>query len=556
MAAPTTVCERLAEWICGLRYEDIPERVLQKARYQILNVMAGLHAGVDGEGAVAVARAVKRWRKPGACTVIPGGEQLALHEAVLVNSAASMALDYDDYLYMGHTGHSAVLGSWAVCEEEQLDTGALLVAQVIANEIGGRIGASAVLGPQNGQAWSFIHAAAGAALTAKLYRLDPARTAHALAIAMYQPPFTLWPGFMGGESKVLTAATPTVTGIQAAQLAREGLTGALDVFEHARDGFWASFTFVPLPHMLTGLGSAWVTDTLAYKRYPGCAYIDTTLDATFAALAEYRRTRGRALAPAEVRRIEVTANLLTVEMDNLAAGHADPARLAQVNVNFSIPFNVAIAVLAGKHGAAQLRQAALDAQERELRELAARVTLRHDWDMSFRVAAAFDRVLGRSSALAALSPGDVIKVLRGYVGRMGGAKKNSLDLGALVTGRGAALLGRVARGLAGRGRDGGDNGGGDTAPRDLSGVDFSRFAMTFPARVVLETTDGGRFEASQDVPFGAPGQRDYFETVEAKFRLEAAPRLSPARLEKAIGSVRALEAIPLELATQAFCGAA
>ena len=37
-------------------------------------------------------------------------------------------------------------------------------------------------------------------------------------------------------SKVLTAAGPTVTGIQAAQLAREGMTGAPEIFEHPRKG--------------------------------------------------------------------------------------------------------------------------------------------------------------------------------------------------------------------------------------------------------------------------------------------------------------------------------
>ena len=137
-----------------------------------------------------------------------------------VNSAASMALDYDDYLYMGHTGHSAVLASLALCEAEALSTRDFLLAQVIANEIGGRVGASAVLGPQNGQAWSFIHAVEGAAIGAKLWGLCRERRRRTPSrIALYQPTFTLWPGFMGPGSKVLTAAAPTVTGLQAAAFA-------------------------------------------------------------------------------------------------------------------------------------------------------------------------------------------------------------------------------------------------------------------------------------------------------------------------------------------------
>ena len=64
--------------------------------------------------------------------------------------------------------------------------------------------------------------------------LDAERTAHALAIALYQPPYGLWPGFMGPQTKLLTAAEPAAAGARAALLAAEGVTGALDVIEHPR----------------------------------------------------------------------------------------------------------------------------------------------------------------------------------------------------------------------------------------------------------------------------------------------------------------------------------
>ena len=349
------VVEKLADWVVSLAYDDIPPRVLERARHQIVNVMASLYAGTTSRDALKVVDAVRGWSGPGPCTLIPLGDRLRLFDAVYAASALGMALDYDDYLYMGHTGHSSVLASWAVGEAERRSTREVLVAQVIANEIGGRVGASVVLGPQNGQAWSFIHAAGAAAASAKLYRLDRAQTAHALSIALYQPTFTLWPGFMGPGSKVLTAAGPTVTGIQAAELARAGLTGARRIFEHPKKGFWASFSYVPLPGMMTGLGHSWVTDTLAYKKYPGCAYIDTTMDALFMVLREFEHSHGRTLRPEEVRGIEVEASLLSVEMDNLSAEHVgEHEPLSPVNINFSIPFNVALGVLAGRHTPAEL----------------------------------------------------------------------------------------------------------------------------------------------------------------------------------------------------------
>ena len=550
MSLPAT--RRLADWICSLRYEDIPPRVLARTRHQLLSVLAAVHAGARTDAGAAVYRAVSKSGSRGPCTVVPSRDRMSLADAITINSAYSMALDYDDYLYMGHTGHSATLGSLAVCEAEGLSTRALITAAVIANEVGGRVGASAVLGPQNGQAWSFIHAIEGAALAARLYGLDVTRTAHALAIAMYQPTFTLWPGFMGPQSKLLTAAGPTVIGIQAAQLAREGMTGALDIFEHPRKGFWASFTYVPLPHMLSGFGSAWVSDTLAYKGYPGCAYIDTTMDALFAALSEARAARGAPLKADEVASIQVEASLLTVEMDNLSAEHVREGEpLSPINVNFSIPYNVGIGVVAGRHTAAELSQEFLDAHAPAIRRVAARTSLRHDWNMSAGVARAFDAVLGRSSALASLSPAQLARVVRGYRSQLGGRKKNDIDvpgLGRFLLRFSPDIVRLVVDRLRRRRGPGAAPGG------DLSRVDFTKFEMRFPARVTLRTVDGEGYSARQDIPRGAPGQERYFETVEDKVRRESGRVIGGDPAERLLQVVLALEEHSLQDVISAACG--
>ena len=547
--ATSTVVERLAAWICDVRYEDIPERVLEKARAQLVNVIASLHAGARTDAGRAVLAVARSRGGPAEHTVIPTGERLAMRDALLANAAFAMALDYDDYLYMGHTGHSAVLASLAIAEREGLSTRDMLVAIVVANEIGGRIGASCVLGPQNGQAWSFIHLAEGAAACAKLLGLTREQTAHALAIALYQPTFTLWPGFMGPTSKVLTAAVPTLTGIEAAELAKAGLTGALAIVEHPRKGFWASFTYVPLPAMMGGLGEAWVTDTLAFKRYPGCAYIDTTMDALFMALADARQALGRPLEEGDVASIRVEASLLTVEMDNLSSEHVNPHEpLSPVNVNFSIPYNVAIGILAGRHTGRELDQGFLDRNDRAIRGLAAKTTLVHDWSMSALVVQAFGS-LGRASPIAALGPRELVRVIAGYRSQMGGAKKSSLGVGRLLGADGVGLAGRIARAVKARARG--------PSSSDLGGADFSRFQMAFPARITLTTRTGACFRARQDVPEGAPGQARYLEVVEEKLRTEAGEALGEPGVARALSAMRSVEDVTVsELVAQACWGLA
>jgi 2-methylcitrate dehydratase PrpD len=83
---------------------------------------------------------------------------------------------------------------------------------------------------------------------------------------------------MAPSSKLLSAATPTRIGIQAAYFAREGITGEPALLEDSR-GFWNTFAFIPLPDMMQDLGEFWAIQTLAMKTYPGCHYFQTACTA-------------------------------------------------------------------------------------------------------------------------------------------------------------------------------------------------------------------------------------------------------------------------------------
>ena len=149
----------------------------------------------------------RQFAPPGRATVLATGERSGPADAALANAVCSMAHDFDDIVWMGHTCHSAVFASLAVAEHEGRSSAELLIAVIAANEVAGRLGASSFLGPLNGQMWTFIHLLGAAAATAKLLGLDELRTAHAMAIALAQPPFPLQAGFFSSTSKLLAAAT-------------------------------------------------------------------------------------------------------------------------------------------------------------------------------------------------------------------------------------------------------------------------------------------------------------------------------------------------------------
>ncbi|MGH2759516.1 MAG: MmgE/PrpD family protein, partial [Actinomycetota bacterium] len=260
----TGATQQLAEWSSGVGYEDIPERIHPRTKAQILSVLGAIHAGRHSEGAVSALEVARSWGSGGEATVFLTGEKLPHLNAVFANACASVSFDFDDYVFAGHTGHSAVCAALAYGEHEASPGRDVLSAITVGNEVGGRLGASLLFGPHNGQMWSYIHVLEGACVASRFLRLDPTRTAHAIGVAFTQPPFPLMPAFMGPDSKLLIPASTTVEGCRAAELAARGWTGNRSILED-HQGFLRRFNETNLGWILSGFGEAWLSDTLTYK---------------------------------------------------------------------------------------------------------------------------------------------------------------------------------------------------------------------------------------------------------------------------------------------------
>jgi 2-methylcitrate dehydratase PrpD len=370
---------RLAEFIAGTRFEDLPPRVLESAGLQTLSMLAAAAAGHRTEAGAAVLGAfLGRSAAPDSdlCSVVGVAERVPLRDALYLNAALSMTLDYDDYLFAGHTGHSAVLAALAVAEKLGLSGRELVTLQVIANEIEGRIGASVLLGPLNGQLWSFIHAAGSAAVYARALGFDVDAIESALGVALLQPPMPLGHGFFGSEAKAILASMPGAHGIDAVELVRSGLAGAPGILDGPQ-GFVAKYTPRPIEGAFTGLGSAWLTDTLCYKPYPGCAYIDSFVDALLE-ITEHHHPE-----PDRIDRIEIAASVLTIGMDALSRPYLRGPDSDPVTLNFSVPYNAAVVLIDGELTPRQLSPERI--RDERVWELASRVKLEHDPEWTKRL---------------------------------------------------------------------------------------------------------------------------------------------------------------------------
>lgn len=510
----------LGRWISRLRHDDVPADVRRAARYQILDMVAAAHAAMRADEVAPVLRALARLAPAGRSTVIATSAKHGPTDAALANAACSMAQDFDDIVWMGHTCHSAVFASLAVAEHEGRETSDLVTAVVAANEVAGRIGASSFVGPLNGQMWTFIHLVGAAAASSKLLGLDAEQTTHALAIALAQPNFALQPGFLLPGSKLLAAATPTATGIQAAFFAREGLTGFPAILEDRR-GFWRRFSYLPLPVMLEGLGDLWVLRTLAMKTYPGCHYFQTALSAI-----DRIRARWPDLRAEHVRCVRIETTKLACEATRFASEYVAQGGLTPVAVAFDLALAAALLLHSGALSCAEIDREHLREHEAALRRIAARIEVRHDPALSARVVAGARAIGAGRAAIRSVGVRDLVHLARRY----GEDYRSTLASPAEAIRFAAALSRELRRQRRSRAVD----------ARDVA------IALPFPSRVTLERDDGRIAVEEIDVPVGALSEPGVEHELERKMVRETCAALGEPRARAAFAAGLRLEEQSLE----------
>ncbi|MDX2166211.1 MAG: MmgE/PrpD family protein [Deltaproteobacteria bacterium] len=369
------IARQLAEWVAGVTPESVPRRVVEEAKNQILGMLAAVHAGHFSDAGRVVSRTVRDWSGGKESTLIPSGERTAMHYAIAGNAALGMALDYDDYLLGARTGPTAVLAALALAEKIGVGGPELLAAQVVVNEVAGRIGLGAGLAVAEEPLAAFVHLAGGAVAGASLLKLDAAQTEHALAFALMQPG-ALQPGAcFGSDAKVLSAALLAPMGIQAAEFAANGLRGASDPFD-GEGGIFHTVGKPPLLGAFAGLGSVWLTESLGYKIYPAAHCLGTVIDAVLA----LRRQQN--LDPRRVHAIHVGVGPLTMAMDARSAPFVRGVDSLASTLTQSVAYPVAVALIDKELSARQFTRDRI--RDADVWALAGRVRLSLDDELARR----------------------------------------------------------------------------------------------------------------------------------------------------------------------------
>jgi 2-methylcitrate dehydratase PrpD len=333
---------RLAEFVTTTSLRACPEAVIAQARRAALDTIGVMLAGAAEPVARAVRAVARADGSVPLCTVFGTALRASTAWAALANGAAGHAHDFDDtnFALMGHPSVPLLAAALAAAEAETADGAAVVLAYVIGFEIDAALGLAVNPGhyTRGWHATSSIGTLGCAAAAARLLGLDTGQTRHALGIAA-----SLASGLkenFGSMTKPLHAGHAAQSGVQAAQLAREGLTASDEALE-GRQGYLAAFSGATLdPAALEGLGHRWelTASGIAVKPYPSCALTHSAIDALVELRARHR------LDPAQVAAVEVGVTAVVPDV----LRHARPA--SGLERKFSMQYCAAAALARGPLG--------------------------------------------------------------------------------------------------------------------------------------------------------------------------------------------------------------
>jgi aconitate decarboxylase len=364
---------RIADFVAGLRYEDLPAEVVARIKLLILDSFGCAIYGAELPWSRILRDTLEGLDTTRTCTVWGSDKRLSAPHAALVNGTLVQSFELDDVHRVGvlHVGAVTLPPLAAVVEMRPGLTGRDFLRSAVAGyEIGPRVGMC--MGSEHiGQGWHSgatlgVFSAAGSAAAA--LGLSAEQTVHALGIAGTQSA-GLMAAQYGAMVKRMHAGRSAQSGLYGALLAEAGFTGIIDVFEAEYGGFCSTFSRstdrYDLEQLSSGLGERFETLRISLKFYSCVGSNHTTLDAI-------RNMQARhPFGPDDIDRIVVHGSRVTV--DHVGWPY-QPQGLTSAQLN--LPYCVATFLLDGDAFVDQFTEEKVADPTRML--LSERVTVQED----------------------------------------------------------------------------------------------------------------------------------------------------------------------------------
>lgn len=335
------ISKELAKFTLTTNYDDMPLEVIEKARLLFLDYLAvTLRGSLSPSG-------IKAYELHMAAfgtihddyikfSTVIGHNKANYVIAGLINGISAHALDFDDGHSQAQIHPGAVIFSTALAmAESHLKIGKeFLEASIIGYEVA--IALAKMINPSHRNkgfhTTGTIGTIASAITAAKILNLNEEEIINAIGLATTQASGLLISDHEGTMAKHLHSGNAVESGIIAALLAQQGMTGPKNVFE-GNQGFFTTHT-----NKLSGkleLGKYYILDAYI-KEYPVCAHIHSTINATKNILKEINSE----ISSQNISEINVETYKIASEHDKINIDSIE-------GLKQSLPLSLAITILTG-----------------------------------------------------------------------------------------------------------------------------------------------------------------------------------------------------------------
>lgn len=355
---PHPAMRKIAQFILDNRHKPVDERIREAVLKSILDLTVCAMLGVGESGPSAVRSVLSKTDGHGNVPVWFTGKTSSVIGAAWANAAAAMIMDLDDghRLARGHPGAAVIPSVFALAYGIKAPFDDVVAAIFIGYEIGISIAAARSSYGGSGT-WT---AAAVASAAAALSDMDLEQIEHALAFAIEEAPNQAFqsspaprnPPPEGSDTKE-GIPWAVKTGLTAFYLAGAGHSGPRNILESDR-------LYKPFPQDWQPGASPHVCATYL-KLYTSCRHTHPPVDAMRQILAR------NIIDPHQIDAIEVEIYSGALRITN------KPAPLNTIDVQYSIPYVLALVALVGPETLLPVTQEAL--VHTGVADLARKVTL-------------------------------------------------------------------------------------------------------------------------------------------------------------------------------------
>ena len=326
---------QLINFSTQVSYETLPEKVINQVRRVVLDTLGCMIAGTRTVAGQQMSQLTQSAQQTDGTTVMGVEERINPTMAANVNGVLANVLDGDDGHRMakGHPGGVILPAAFAAAEMLKVNGKQFMEALVAGYEVGLRCGLAINSGETYYGSGNWVTFGATAAV-GHLMGLNAREMEQALGITEVQTPSCQLMGWIEGRR------IPTVkegmgwsaaTGLNAAMMARVGITGTLTLFRGKED----------LAKVNT-CGDHYEMENLYFKQYPSCRWTHCALDLLFELMERNKLVAG------DIKGIHVDTFYYASLLDTIVPDCVEQAQ-------YSIPFLLAVAALDGELTPRQMR---------------------------------------------------------------------------------------------------------------------------------------------------------------------------------------------------------